>query len=140
VFVSLFVDCPIAQAQATVISDLHMRYGDRVRFVGVWPQALDTTFIMRFARRYRFTPPVVADSGCGLVQRLEMTVVPEVVLVDRQGMVRYRGQVNNQFQKIGKRKPAPTEQYLATALEHVLTNTEITQPYTRAQGCLLDCR
>jgi hypothetical protein len=140
VFVSLFVECPIAQAQAPVISALHQQFGIQVRFVGVWPQALDTSFVSRFSRRYQFTPPVVPDPECVLIRQLAMAVVPEVVLVNQEGIVLYRGQINNQFQKVGKRKPAPTEHFLAAALTQALKNTDIKQPYTTPRGCLLDCR
>jgi hypothetical protein len=140
VFVSLFVECPIAQAQAPVISALHQQFRSQVRFVGVWPQAMDTSFVSRFSRRYQFTPPVIPDPECVLIRQLNMAVVPEVVLVNDQGNVLYRGQINNQFQKVGKRKPAPTEHFLAVALTQALNNTDIKQPYTTPRGCLLDCR
>ncbi|MEC8929631.1 MAG: redoxin family protein [Verrucomicrobiota bacterium] len=88
--------------------------------------------------------PVIRDAGGTLARQWNVTRTTEVVVLDAQGRVRYRGAVDDQygFRKDGPgvgafRREAPRRPHLRRALEALLAGREVTVKQTEPFGCAL---
>ncbi len=60
--------------------------------------------------------PIVMDGQQVLADRLGATRTPEVVVLDHDRVIRYRGRIDDQY-GVGVSKQKATEEYLTTAIE-----------------------
>ena len=92
-----------------------------------------------------FDFPVVRDAGGQLARRLQVERTTEVLLLDANGQIRYRGAVDDQFGfketeagGVGAfRRPAPTQAYLKQAIVAVLAGRLVAPAKTEPYGCAL---
>ena len=92
-----------------------------------------------------FAFPVVRDAGGQLARRLQVERTTEVLLLDANGQIRYRGAVDDQFGfketeagGVGAfRRPAPTQAYLKQAIVAVLAGRPVAPAKTEPYGCAL---
>jgi hypothetical protein len=80
--------------------------------------------------------PFVKDLDGTVVRALGVKRTPEVVLLDGQRRLRYRGRIDDQYRP-GVTRPAPTRHDLKEALDEVLAGKEVSVPSTLADGCLI---
>jgi hypothetical protein len=78
--------------------------------------------------------PVVQDIDGGCARALGVERTPEVVILDEQRRLRYRGRIDDQH-RLGASRPDVTEDDLVRALREVLNGTEVTRPETAVDGC-----
>ncbi|MCS6775161.1 MAG: redoxin family protein [Chloroherpetonaceae bacterium] len=133
VYLFLATECPVANGYTPRILALEKAYRERgVRFFAVYPNAHEpVSVVARHARERGYTFPVVKDNGT-LARALGATMTPEAVLVDRQGMVRYRGRIDD------NRDPAKVRQRdLQEALSAVLEGRRVARPTAPAYGCAI---
>jgi hypothetical protein len=79
-----------------------------------------------------FPFPVYRDIHNALADRLQASLTPEAVLLDRKGEVRYRGPMDN------ARNPARVkEQYLRDGMGALLDGKPVAQPMVKAFGCTI---
>lgn len=137
VMVYLSVDCPIANRCLPEVEDLARRLGPRgMRFVWVYPQAQESREdILRHRAEYGLKVDAFRDDDCSVARAFQVHHTPEAVVLDRQGRLIYRGRINDQFQKLGVSRPAPTQHDLAEALEAWLAGKPLLARETAAVGC-----
>ena len=58
----------------------------------------------------------------------------EALVVDRRGILRYRGAIDDQYER-GARRAEPTRRYLVEAIEAVLAGRSVATPTTEVIGC-----
>jgi peroxiredoxin/mono/diheme cytochrome c family protein len=141
VFVYLDVDCPVAQQYAGTLVELSNQFEKQgVAFYGVYPNARTNVVSMAaHAHDQDFPFPVFLDRDQKLAKLMEVSVTPEVVVLDPNWNIAYQGAIDNQFKKGGKIADA-TEFYLKDALDNLLAGRPIAEPYLRASGCPLEER
>ena len=61
---------------------------------------------------------------------------PEVVVLDAERRLRYRGRIDDQY-RLGGNRAAPTRRDLQDALDEVLAGKDVTVPQTPVDGCLI---
>lgn len=139
VVVFLDTDCPVAQQYVETLLALHKQYGPKgVHLYGVYPNARTTVVAMAQHAHDQDLPfPVFLDRQQKLAKLLEVSVTPEVVVVDARWNLVYQGAIDNQFKKGGKIATA-TEHYLRDAIEAVLADKPVAQEFVRASGCPLE--
>lgn len=139
VLVFLDTDCPVALQYCPMLLELHKQFGKQgVRFYGVYPNARVHVLSMATHAHDQDLPfPVFLDRGQKLAKLLEISVTPEVAVIDANWKLVFQGAIDNQFRKGGRIANA-TEHYLRDALTHVLTGSVIETPYVRASGCPLE--
>lgn len=111
--------CPCVRRYQARVEALAQAYADRdVAVVGVDSNADDTLEdIARVAQRRGVTMPVWQDAGGRLAKVLGARSTPTVVVLDRDGRVRFRGWLDNE-RLPGERDREP---WLEQALDGVLT-------------------
>lgn len=148
VFIS--TECPIANAMAPDLRSLsqHCASGT-VEFHPVYPSTWQSCEeLAAHAREFGLdagagssTAPIV-DPKLALVKRLGATVVPEAVLLRRDGSggveILYRGRVNDLYVGIGRRRPSISSNDLRDAIDAAVAGNPLPPPFPKAVGCFID--
>ena len=123
--------CPLSNAFNYRRNVLYHDFHTRVRFLLVDPNANESLAeVQAYAKQTGFDLPVYRDPGGKVAALLAVRATTDTFVVDRAGVLRYRGNVEN------APNPARSTQHgLRSAIEAVLTGQPIKDPETRAIGC-----
>lgn len=137
VFAFLGTECPLAKLYGPRLQQLQEQFGDQVAFVGVNANKQDSlTEIGFYVESAGIRFPVLKDVGNKLADLLEAERTPEVVVLDRQQNVVYRGRIDDQYTP-GLSASAARERHLAVALQQHLNGQTVSKPRTEAVGCYI---
>ena len=138
-FAFLHPACPLAQEYGPVLDALAKEFADDgIRFVGVVCELDDVTEVEAYRREFGITFPIRLDTDFTLAEALDATVTPEVVLVDRDRVIRYAGRIDDRYKLRGVMTPGDPDPELRSAILDLLAGREIREPRTQAAGCPLD--
>jgi hypothetical protein len=133
-------DCPISNGYAPEIQRICRDYAKR----GVACSLVyeDVSIDARHVRTHRDTygykeMPAVIDGERTIAERAKASVTPQAVVVGRDGLVRYRGRIDNQYAALGKPRLVVTVHDLRDALDAVLAGHVVAHPDTEALGCFI---
>ena len=91
-----------------------------------------------------FSPPIeqitISDQNHEFVKRFKFNMYPEVVVVNAQNQVLYRGKIDDRAVATGVVRPTATKFYLKDAINQLFSGQKITTPTTRAQGCYIEVK
>jgi thiol-disulfide isomerase/thioredoxin len=130
--------CPLVRRYLPRLEKLAQEYRPRgVRFVAInvgpgdsiaamATQALDQNISFAFVKD--------VDGSC--VRALGVTRTPEVVILDAEQRLRYRGRIDDQF-RLGGARPEPSREDLREALDDLLAGEPIEVATTPVDGCLI---
>ncbi|MCF0049374.1 redoxin domain-containing protein [Dyadobacter sp. LJ53] len=142
--VVLFLDpeCPVTNAYMKEIKSIHADYsGKGVIFEAYFPmETIADKDIKVFLKKYNATFPGFTDPELRKAKRYKATVMPEVILLDADGITVYQGAIDNWFYALGKSRPKATELYLRNAIEATLNGNPVMQTKTQAIGCLINMK
>ena len=137
-FVIVFVgtECPINNAYMPRLIALHREFADQgVSIVAINSNRQDTAARMaEHAKKYELPFPVLKDERNLVADQFGAKRTPEAFLLDADGTVRYRGRIDDQF-GIGYKRPAPTRNDLAEALDELLAGKAVSVAATEVSGC-----
>jgi hypothetical protein len=138
VFVMTTTHCPLVGRTLPKLNELHTKYESRgVQFVAVNVGADDGIRDMAAqAIDYDCVFPFVKDADLWCVAALGVTRTPEVVVLNRDRKLVYRGRVDDQL-RLGGSRPDPMRRDLETALEELLAGQPISVAETPVDGCLI---
>jgi peroxiredoxin len=140
VFITMLPGCPICQKQAYTLNELVLKYKDhRISFLGIWYPGVDSLEMRKYIKEQNLLFPILTDEACGITVLLESEIAPDVVVVDANLKVLYRGKIDNWFEAVGKRKPKPTEFFLDNALNAIVEGKKVPVEYTKPVGCIIEC-
>jgi peroxiredoxin len=132
----LSFDCPVSTSYSEPLAELAKRYGDRVNFLAVCTNEDKTPReISKLAQEYQLPFPVVQDQRLAAADAFHAATVPEAFLLDAQGVLRYRGRIDNSYSARLKRNAQTTKHDLRQALDEVLAGKPVSQPVTQVVGC-----
>jgi peroxiredoxin len=134
----LSADCPLTKLYAPRLLGLEREFGPRgVAFIGVFPNGHDSAAaIARFGREHGIDFPLLKDEDGRVADQFSAARTPEVFVLDRAQVVRYRGRIDDQYDTAARRtKPARRD--LAEALEELLSDRPVSLSATAAPGCLI---
>ena len=134
----LGTECPLAKHYSIKLNDLARELeGQGVGVVGVMSNRQDSLEeIAAFANRQSLEFPILKDAGNQFADAMQAERTPEVLLFDASRSLRYRGRVDDQY-GIGYVRDAPRRKDLRVAIDEVLAGRSVTQPQTRAVGCII---
>ena len=138
VFVFTSTTCPLARRVLPQLAEMYQRYrNQQVVFVAVNVGAGDTIRDMA-AQALELDIPFyfVRDNQLSVANTLGITRTPQVCVIDRDRVLRYRGRVDDQLRPGGSR-PTASRQDLELALQQVLSGQPVEVPETTVDGCLL---
>jgi peroxiredoxin len=130
--------CPLAKLYTPRIQALASDVrADDIRFVGIASQPTDSLADLEtFARTHRLSLPVWKDRNGALAAALGIRRTPEVLVLDAEGRIRYRGRIDDQYQP-GITRSAVSSHDLRDALAQLAAGEIISRPITQPAGCLL---
>jgi hypothetical protein len=128
--------CPVSRLYAPSFGERARRWAERgVRTVVVDPDPKDGPGLAERASEQEWPTRVVHDADRKVAVALGATRTTEALLLDEDGVVRYRGAIDDQY-GLGDRRPAPTARYLEDAVKALLDGRTILPAATSAPGCL----
>jgi peroxiredoxin len=133
------VDCPVANSYVPEMNRIRDAYAARgVLFLAV--QA-DTTVaepdVVRYARDFRYTFPVVLDPQQVLVRLTGASVTPQAAMVTGDGRLLYLGRVDNRVEDFGSQRQTATVLDLRDAIDAALAGKPVAHPATKSIGCAI---
>jgi peroxiredoxin len=139
VLVFLGTDCPVGNLYTPRLVELSHQYKDRgVVFLAINANAHETADqVAAHAREHKIDFPVLKDTGNRVADQLQIERMCEVLLIDANGVLRYRGAVDDQY-GYGTRRDTALTSYLRDALDAVLAGRPVAVAATPVVGCLLD--
>lgn len=132
------LDCPIVQRYLPKLKELEAAYRGRdVQFLAlnVGPQD-DPVEVASLSIAADWPFPVGKDYDGQVVSALGATRVPEVVVLDREHSLRYRGRIDAQYRVSGV-QPTTGREDLKEALEDVLAGRTVATAETPVDGCAI---
>jgi peroxiredoxin/mono/diheme cytochrome c family protein len=138
----LGVECPLAKLYVLRLNELAAEFSSQgVVFLGIDSNLQDSlSDLGAFARTHQVAFPLLKDNNNEVADRVGAVRTPEVFVLDRERVVRYRGRIDDQYgfkTGAGFAKPKLGERSLADALDEVLRGKTVTNPVREAQGCLI---
>jgi len=128
--------CPVAKRYLPVLQALEKDYRAKdVQFVAV--NAADEDSLIEMATQavtFDVEFPFVKDFGGVCARALGATRTPQVVILDAERRIRYRGRIDDQFRLGGVRKE-PTTHELKDALDAILAGKKVATSETEVDGC-----
>jgi peroxiredoxin len=136
VVVFLSFECPVSASYSEALNRLAQSHGPRgVAILGVLPTQEEAAALARQAREFRFAFPLFRDGTLAAARAFQAQAVPEVFVLDHQGILRYRGRIDDGYYARLKKKPTTTRQDLSLALDEVLAGKSVSVPVTEPIGC-----
>ena len=138
-FVFTTTDCPISNRYAPEIRRLYDAFSKQgIRFWLVYANPREgANAIREHAEKFSLTLRVLRDPQHDLVNRLGVTVTPEVAIVGVRGEALYRGRIDDRYTDIGVDRPVATKHEFEDALKAVAEGRAVPTATTRAVGCVV---
>ena len=116
------VDCPVGNSYVPEMNRLREAYAARgIAFYAVQADpSVAEAEVVRYARDYRYSFPLLLDPAQTLVRHANATVTPQVAVLSPEGNVLYLGPVDNRVEDFGKQRPQATQSYVRQVLDAVL--------------------
>ena len=133
------VDCPVGNSYVPEMNRLRDAYAARgVAFYAVQADpGVAEGEVVRYARDYRYSFPLLLDPAQTLVRLANATVTPQAAVLSAVGGVLYLGPVDNRVEDFGKQRPRATESYLRQALDAVLGGKAVAVAGHKSIGCAI---
>ncbi len=131
-------ECPVARLYGPRLAQLAKDYeGKGVQFLGIDANQQDgVSQIARFAKDSGVEFPILKDVNNVLADQLGVERTTEVLVLDAERQVRYRGRIDDQY-NVGISRTKTTQNDLSRALDELLAGKPISQPTTPAVGCFI---
>ncbi|OWK46495.1 redoxin domain-containing protein [Fimbriiglobus ruber] len=130
--------CQASTAYGPRLAELHKKYSALgVTFVAVYCHpADDAAGAAKHAKELSLPFPALIDDETHVAEKLAVTRVPSVIVLDTSRAARYAGRIDDQFGP-GLHRPAATTHELADAIDDVLAGHEVKVSSAPATGCLV---
>ena len=130
--------CPLVGRYLPTLNRLEKEYRDRgVSFLALNVSPDDSiTAVAAQAVEFDCAFPFVKDEDARCAAHLGVKRTPEVVVLDADRKVRYRGRIDDQY-RLGGARPKPTRHDLKEALDAVLAGKKVAVSETPVDGCVI---
>ena len=140
----LAAECPISQKYAPILRGVQQQF-PQVKFLAVFTKWDKKEMIEEYLKGYPLSISnnpnsfvVLQDKNNNLVKKIDARITPEAFLFDKNGVLIYRGAIDNWFFALGQYRPEATEHYLVDALQLFLKNEPVKIKQTNAIGCIIE--
>ncbi len=135
----LGADCPVSNTLAPEFARLHKEFAPKgLLFVGVYPEPdFSSAKAATHAKEYSLAFPIALDPKQTLAVQAKVTFVPEAAILDPMGKLLWHGRINDLYTPEGKKRFAPTNHDLRTALDALLLGKAIPPAKGKGYGCPL---
>ncbi|MFN9851877.1 MAG: redoxin domain-containing protein [Planctomycetota bacterium] len=143
VWAFLGCECPVARLYGVRLQELagslekNAATQGAIQWVGVISNSHDSPEDIReFANDLGVQFPLIKDSDQSIAKAWRATRTADVVVVDRDGLIRYRGRIDDQYAP-GVKRSKPLHSELQDALTALLEGREPDVAVTEPTGCLI---
>jgi peroxiredoxin len=140
VYLFLGHECPICQKYGHKLRNFNEQFEEQnIDLIGIVPlRDVGLSTIAEYASLYNFRFPILSDRDRIITDVLGATVTPEIVVVNNEGDMVYRGMIDNWFYALGKYRRVTTEFYLEDAVNSYLQGEAIIIKKTDPIGCFIN--
>ena len=138
-YVFLAEECPVCNYVGKTLKQLSVEFQDDVKFVAVFPQQLSNLESAKiFTEKYGLSHfEIKIDNDHLITNRYDAMVTPEVVLVNSDDTILYKGRINNSYASPGRIRHGKVTEDLANAIRLVLQNKTVEKPWHDPIGCYI---
>lgn len=126
-------ECPHSERTDRQIMSMFVQWKDEVVLLPVAANRIETPESIAEAARFRHLPLVLLDADHRVADLYEAQTTPHVFVMDREGILRYRGAVDD----VSFRQRRPARFYLDEAVEALLAGHFPPIAETPAYGCAI---
>ncbi len=133
------IDCPVGDLYMPRLLELVDRFSPQgAVFFGINSNRLQTAEeAAEQVKSFGLNFPILKDEGNVVADALQVLRTCEVLVIDAQGVLRYRGAVDDQY-GLGIAREEPRMHYLADAIEAVLAGEDVRYEATSVVGCPIE--
>ena len=138
-FIFLSPECPLCKRYSPLLKELHGQFEQNVEFYGVVPgKSYSVEEVKKYGIKNNLAFPLLIDEDKKLSNYLQASATPEVILLNRNYEMIYKGAIDNLLVKLGKQRLKATENFLQEAISQSLANHRVTVKRTKAIGCRIN--
>lgn len=126
-------ECPHSERTDKAIMAMFVQWQDDVAMLSIASNRNETVEVLKKASEARRLPNVLLDSDCRVADMFGAETTPHVFVMDRDGILRYRGAVDD----VTFRQRNPTRFFLDEAVESLLAGHFPALTETPAYGCTI---
>jgi peroxiredoxin len=126
-------ECPHSERTDKAIMSKFVQWYDDVVMLSIAANRSENVEALKIAANARRLPTVLIDSQCFVANLFEAQTTPHVYVIDREGILRYRGAVDD----VTFRKRVPSIFYLDMAVESLLERQLPKLTESPAYGCTI---
>ena len=132
-------DCPVANKMMPEMRRIAKDFSGKAQFTLVYTDPkLDLKMLAKHQTDFTLAQiNSVHDRKHQLVRAVRATVTPEAVVVLANGVIAYRGRINNFYEDFGKPRRVVTQHDLRVALKAVLADQPAPKPRGDCIGCFI---
>lgn len=137
--VFLSPDCPLCKNYSLVLNELQQEFKSKINIYGVVPGiTYSNDEVKKYINDYKIAFPIMVDPQKEFTSMVKATVTPEVVLVNKDGNIVYRGAIDDWVEELGRKKIKPEQHFLKEAINQYLQNMPVAIKQTVAKGCWIN--
>ena len=135
------VECPLSKLYARRLSEIQAQFRDEgIEIVGISSNQQDSMDELRdFRKSLELKYPLLKDYDNQVADQYQAQRTAEVMVVDGELEVQYRGAIDNQYAP-GATRAQATQHYLKDALQQLIAGKKVTLAKTDPVGCLIGRR
>lgn len=126
-------ECPHSERTDKAILSMFVQWREDVTMLAVASNRNESAQALREAAESRRLPNVLQDANCAVANLFEAQTTPHVFVIDRAGILRYRGSVDD----VSFRQRKPSRFFLDEAVESLLAGQFPTLTESPAYGCAI---
>lgn len=126
-------ECPHSERTDKAIMSMFVQWQDDVTMLSIASNRNESLSALREAAESRRLPEVLHDADCRVANLFEAQTTPHVFVIDREGILRYRGAVDD----VTFRQRKTTRFFLDEAVESLLEGHLPALTESPAYGCTI---
>lgn len=126
-------ECPHSERTDRAIMAMLVQWQNDVEMLSIAANRSENVEALKIAADARRLPTVLIDARCFVADLYEAQTTPHVFVIDREGILRYRGSVDD----MTFRKRIPTRFFLDEAVESLLKGRLPALTESPAYGCAI---
>ena len=126
-------ECPHSERTDKTIMSMFVQWRDEVSMLTIASNRNETAEDVKTVSETRRLPTVLLDADCRVADQFEAQTTPHVFVIDREGILRYRGSVDD----VTFRNRVPTRFFLDLAVESLLEGQLPALTESPAYGCAI---
>ncbi|MEO2019669.1 MAG: redoxin domain-containing protein [Fuerstiella sp.] len=134
----LGTECPLAKLYSPRLQAMYDELSSKgVAFLAINSNRQDSmTEVAAHARIHGVQFPVLKDLGNRVADQIGVTRTPEIVVLDRERVVRYHGRIDDQY-GVGYISDEPQKHFLKDAIKDLLDGRKVAVAETEVVGCFI---